>query len=188
MIILPCLGFLMVSTIRYTSFKNLGTGKNNLSLALIIGFVIYLIINYIITDNPIMFMTYQREHWFRYFRVPWEGIWQSYERIYNPKPTDAQMVGVQEFLFVIMGLVSTIAGWRYLRNSYRVWMATNWLLFVSTSYVLSVPRYTITLFPIFILMALAARRNWYVNVLFIVWSILFLSLFTTQFVRGWWAF
>ncbi len=37
LIILPCLGLLMVSTIRYTSFKNVGTGKNNLSLILIIG-------------------------------------------------------------------------------------------------------------------------------------------------------
>ncbi len=37
MILLPCLGLLMVSTIRYTSFKNVGTGKNNLSLILIIG-------------------------------------------------------------------------------------------------------------------------------------------------------
>ncbi len=37
MILLPCLGLLMVSTIRYTSFKNVGTGKNNISLVLIIG-------------------------------------------------------------------------------------------------------------------------------------------------------
>lgn len=37
MILLPCLGLLMVSTIRYSSFKNVGTGKNNLSLILIIG-------------------------------------------------------------------------------------------------------------------------------------------------------
>lgn len=37
MILLPCLGLLMVSTIRYTSFKNTGTGRNNLYLILIIG-------------------------------------------------------------------------------------------------------------------------------------------------------
>jgi CDP-diacylglycerol--serine O-phosphatidyltransferase len=37
MILLPLLGFLMVSTIRYNSFKNLGTGRNNLYLVLILG-------------------------------------------------------------------------------------------------------------------------------------------------------
>ncbi len=37
MVLLPVLGLLMVSTIRYTSFKNLGTGRNNLYLILILG-------------------------------------------------------------------------------------------------------------------------------------------------------
>jgi hypothetical protein len=67
-------------------------------------------------------------------------------------------------------------------------MAANWLLFVSTSFVSSVPRYTLTLFPLFIMMALSARKSWALRVLYIVWSVLFLGLFTTQFVRGWWAF
>jgi Gpi18-like mannosyltransferase len=152
------------------------------------GFGLYLALNYFVTGDPLMFLIHQREHWSRYFRVPWEGIWETYLRIDNPKRTDAQMYGVQELIFVIIGFVGTVAGWRYLRNSYRVWMAGNWLLFVSTSFVLSVPRYTITLFPLFILMALAARRNWWLNVFFVVWSILYLSLFITQFARGWWAF
>jgi hypothetical protein len=145
-------------------------------------------LNYFVTGNATMFLVYQREHWFRYFRPPWEGIWETYKKIYNLEPMDAQMYGVQELLFVSIGLFAIIIGWRHLRNSYRVWMTANWLLFVSTSIVLSVPRYTLTLFPLFILMALAALRNWWVNVLFIVWSVLFLSLFVTQFVRGEWAF
>ncbi len=152
------------------------------------GFGIYLAINYYVTGNPTMFMVYQREHWYRYFRFPWEGIRETIRKIYYDKPSAAQMNGVQELLFVIIGLLATIVGWRYLRNSYRVWMVGNWLLFVSTSFVLSVPRYTLVMFPIFILMGLAAVRNWWMNVLFTVWSILFLAVFTIQFFRGWWAF
>lgn len=160
-----------------------------MNLALIpAGFGLYLLLNYYVTGDPAMFMTYQREHWYRYFRWPWEGIWETFKRISNPKPSDSQMVGFQESLFVVIGFLSIIAGWRYLRGSYRVWMILNWLLFVSTSFVLSVPRYTLTLFPMFILMSLAARRNWYARVLFVVWSILYLALFSSQFVRGWWAF
>jgi hypothetical protein len=98
------------------------------------------------------------------------------------------MNGVQELLFVILGFFATIASWRYLRKSYRVWVGGNWLLFVSTSFVLSVPRYTLSLFPLFILMGLAAVRNWWANMLFTVWSILFLAVFIIQFYRGWWAF
>jgi hypothetical protein len=152
------------------------------------GFGFYLLLNYFVTGSPTTFVTYQREHWYRYFRVPWEGIYETYKTIFNPKVVDAQMQGVQELLFVVIGLASTIIGWPWLRNSYRVWMIANWLMFVSTSFVLSVPRYTLTLFPLFILMAVAAKRSWSINVLFICWSILFLGLFSIQFVRGFWAF
>ena len=152
------------------------------------GFGIYLLLNYVIAGDPTMFLTYQREHWQRYARVPWDGIYETFRRMSNPKAVDAQMNGIQEMLFVILGIGATILGWSNLRNSYRVWMIANWLLFVSTSFVLSVPRYTLTLFPLFILMALAARRSWSLNVLITSWSLLFLALFSIQFVKGFWAF
>ncbi|MEY2543399.1 MAG: hypothetical protein QOE81_860, partial [Verrucomicrobiota bacterium] len=51
----------------------------------------------------------------------------------------------------------------------------------------SMPRYTLTMFPIFILFGLlAANRFW--NFVLTVWSLLFLALFTSLFMRGWWAF
>jgi Predicted integral membrane protein len=153
-----------------------------------LGFGIYLALNYFVAGSPTMFLTYQREHWFRYFRVPWEGIWETYERMYYPRAGEAQMQGFQELLFVAIGLFAVVAGWRHLRNSYRVWMVLNWLLSVSTSFVLSVPRYTLLLFPLFMLMALASAGNRWIRLIFTVWSLLYLSLFTTQFVRGWWAF
>ncbi|HXG82623.1 MAG TPA: glycosyltransferase family 39 protein [Pyrinomonadaceae bacterium] len=152
------------------------------------GFAAYLAVNYYITGDATMFLVYQREHWNKYLRFPWHGIWETWKSIFYKSPSGAVMNGFQELLFVGIGLFATVAGWRYLRNSYRVWMVFNWLLFVSTSFVLSIPRNTLILFPLFILMALAAARNRWANVLFIVWSILYLSLFTTQFVRGWWAF
>ena len=152
------------------------------------GFAVYLLLNYFVTGSPTTYLVYQREHWHRYFRVPWEGVYESWKRIFNPKIVDAQLYGVQEMLFVVIGLAATIVGWKWMRNSYRAWMAANWLMFVSTSFVLSVPRYTLTLFPLFILMALAARRSWSLHVLFVTWSILFLGLFSMQFARGHWAF
>ncbi|HKP68096.1 MAG TPA: mannosyltransferase family protein [Pyrinomonadaceae bacterium] len=152
------------------------------------GFGAYLILNYLITGNPITFLEYQREHWHRYFRVPWEGLYESCKRMFNPKIVHAQLYGVQEMLFVVIGFAATVVGWSRLRNSYRAWMVANWLMFVSTSFVLSVPRYTLTLFPLFILVAMAAKRSWTFQVLFVCWSILFLGLFSMQFARGHWAF
>jgi 4-amino-4-deoxy-L-arabinose transferase-like glycosyltransferase len=153
-----------------------------------LGFGCYLFLNYWVSGDPLIFMQYQREHWYRYFRWPWEGVWEAVKRIDNPKAVDAQMIGIQEVLFVVIGAFATIVGWRHIRNSYRVWMVANWLLFVSTSFVLSVPRYTLSLFPLFILMSLAARKYRYAGFAMCFWSVLYLALFVTQFVRGMWAF
>lgn len=185
LVLLPALGFEVWQEHRET--KTLSS-KWFFLLLIPVGFAVYLILNYAVAGDPLIFMTYQREHWYRYFRWPWEGIWETIKRVDNPKTIDAHMTGIQELLFVVIGLAALLIGWKKLRNSYRAWMLLNWLLFVSTSFVLSVPRYTLTLFPIFILMAIAARRYWSLNVLFMAWSLLFLAVFAIQFVRGLWAF
>lgn len=185
LILIPALLFEVREEYRETRQIN----RSWIFLALIpTGFAGYLAVNYFVTGDPTKFLAYQRENFGRHFDVPWSGIMGVYNKIYASKPTEAQMNGVQELIFVIIGLFATIAGWRYLRNSYRVWMLLNWLLFISTSFILSVPRYTLTMFPMFILMARAAMKNWWVKVLFTVWSIFYLSLFLMQFARGWWAF
>ncbi len=97
------------------------------------------------------------------------------------------MSGMQELTFISLGLVCTVVSWIKLRPVYSIWMTVNWLLFTSVTFVLSVPRYTLTMFPIFILFAmLAARRIWMAAISF--WSILYLALFAGLFVWGRWAF
>ncbi len=148
----------------------------------------YLVLNFVVTGDPFMFITHQREHWYRYLRAPWYGLWEAIKSSFSRTPSQSIMNGFQELLFVGIGFVGIVFGWRYFRASYRVWMCANWLLFISTSFVLSVPRYTIVLFPIFILMAIVSEKSRLANILFTVWSLMFMALFVTQFVQGKWAF
>lgn len=152
-----------------------------------IGFVAYLILNYAVMGNPLAFLEIQKEHWQKYLTFPWVGIWEKIKGVYyQPKPTP-KMEGFVELIFVALGLFASIAGWRYLRNSYRVWMIASLLLFVSTSFVLSVPRYTLTMFPLFILIALYAKtRIRYAAIT--TCSIIYLAMFIISFVQGRWAF
>jgi hypothetical protein len=151
------------------------------------GVGLYLGLNYYISGDPLQFLTYQREHWQKYLRLPWHGLIGSFNSLFNPQPGRAVMLGFQELSFVAIGLVGIVYGLRKLRASYNVWMITNWLLFVSTSFVLSVTRYTIVLFPIFILMAMVSHKNRVFKTIATVWSILFLAFFVSEFVRGHWA-
>ncbi|CAA9570895.1 MAG: hypothetical protein AVDCRST_MAG18-1964 [uncultured Thermomicrobiales bacterium] len=147
----------------------------------------YLLINQTVHGNPLQFLTYQREHWHRTLVWPWQGIGENVRAIGWRKPNEAQMIGVQETFFVALGLVGTVAASFLLRPSYAVWMAGNWLLFTTSSFVLSVPRYALVLFPLYLLFArLAASRTW--QMLLTVCSLLFMALFIILFVQGRWAF
>jgi hypothetical protein len=155
--------------------------------AIALGTLGYLAINYTVTGDPFRFLTIQQSHWIREMVPPWEGIRNLHGYINWQGNSYIQLVGVQELTFVMLGLAGSVAAWLVLRPSYAVWMTLNWLLFVSNSFIASTPRYTLTLFPLFIIFAaLAQNRLW--NTALTTWSLLFLALFTSQFVMGRWAF
>ena len=97
------------------------------------------------------------------------------------------MIGTQVLFYLAVGLAGTIAAAFLLRPSYAIWMALNWLFVSTQSWDISAPRYTLMMFPLFILFArLARRRIW--DAAITVWSLLWLGFFVSQFVRGLWAF
>jgi hypothetical protein len=148
------------------------------------GFAVYLWLNYRITGNWLAFLQIQKENFFKELMWPWVSILDLWSRI----PEENAMTGVQEFAYVVLGLACTVWSWFRLRTSYAVWITLNWLLITSTSFVLSVPRYTLVLFPMFFLFARAgaSRHLWFA--LISAWSLLFLALFVSRYVQGPWAF
>jgi hypothetical protein len=152
------------------------------------GFGVYLLINWRVMGHPFAFLNMQGEYWYKSLTWPWVGLTETWSAIWGRAPSEAQMVGWQEFFFVWLGLGLTVWAWLRLRASYAVWMTCNWLLWTSTKFVLSVPRYTLVLFPAFILLARlrASRPVW--GAAAAVWSLLMLALFAARFAQGFWAF
>ena len=97
------------------------------------------------------------------------------------------MMGVQQLIFVALGFVCMIFSWFKLRPVYAVWMTAMWFLVSSVDFLLCVPRYTLAMFPIFILFALLGRNRFWSGVI-TVWSLLFFVLFAVLFARGELAF
>jgi hypothetical protein len=133
------------------------------------------------------FLTFQRERFFKVPDWPWVGI----IKVWTWQWGDARrslMNGPIEFFFILFSLACTVWCWKELRVSYAVWMGLTWLLFTSTSMVNSVPRYTLILFPIFILLAgfTSARPVW--SRAIAVVSLMFMTLFISLFVQGEWAY
>lgn len=152
------------------------------------GLGAYLVLNKYVAGDFFAFQKIVGKYWQKELTPPWVGIGGVVDAVSGRAPSEAAMIGTQEFLFIALGLVATVWCWKNLRPSYGVWMTLNWLLWTSTSFVLSSPRYTVILFPVYFMFArlAAARPVW--NAAITVWSLLFLALFAAQFVQGFWAF
>ena len=138
-----------------------------------LGFVGYLILNYRVTGDPFAFLTITRERWYKSFAPPWVGIVALFEGLVWRPPFEIWTVIWQQALFIAIDAVGAVAAWRWLRPSYAVWVGLNLLLFTSTSFILSAPRYSLILFPLPILFALLARRPTWQTAL-TAWSLILL--------------
>ena len=142
------------------------------------GFGVYLLVNLHVTGDAFTFLRMRKTLFVMSTSWPWVGIREAIGNLRRP-PNQAEMVGVQELYFTALGFICAIASWIKLRPLYAMWMTASWLLFASVTFIESAPRYTLTLFPIFILFALwGANRFW--NAVITVWSLLFLALFAVH--------
>ncbi len=148
------------------------------------GFLGYLWLNHEVTGDYFAFTKIMHEHWYKKFATPWLGIHDVWLRALGMNVNE----GLNEFIAVALVTVCTVWSWFRLRPSYSVWITLNWLLMTSTAYVLSVPRYTLTLFPVFILFAKATTGRSFWFAMLTVWSLLYFALYAGRFVQGLWAF
>ena len=152
-----------------------------------VGFGGYLALNQAIYGDPLTFLRIQHEHWYKSLDWPWNGINATLGWLSSTHPDNVLMQGWMELTFIAIGLVATVhAAFRF-RLSWFVWMAGNLLLFVSTSFVMSVPRYALTLFPLYVSLAVISRRS-LVLALISAASIGALIYFAGRFATGAWAF
>ncbi|MCS7114440.1 MAG: mannosyltransferase family protein [Nitrososphaerota archaeon] len=151
------------------------------------GFLIYLAINYQVTGNFLTFMEIQKEHWYETFD-PLLGLERAWEWTISTPFPDNLMLGAAQLAFVALGLLGIILGFVLrLRPSYNVYMVFAWAMSVSMSWWISIPRYMLVLFPLFIISGLFGRRNEF-NYIAAPTSLALLCFFTISFSKGMWAF
>ena len=153
-----------------------------------IGFGIYLAVNQVVYGDPFAFSEIQREHWYKNLTWPWVGLQTMVGWFRDDNPDSALMYGGMELLFVLIGLAATVATALRLRPTWSVWMVGNWILTISTGFVLSVPRYSLALFGIMVWSAIIAERWRVVGWVLAAGSATAMAYFTWRFGAGQWAF
>jgi Gpi18-like mannosyltransferase len=156
-----------------------------------IGFLIYLLINYQVTGNFFTFIEIERTHWSETLN-PINGFLGAVGWSTNGAFPDSLIIGYAQIIFAALGLTMVIAGFiaaykHKLRPSYAVYTLLIWMLAVATSFWISIPRYVLSMFPMFILFALLSRKK-AVTIMLSMVSFAALAFFTWLFATGEWAF
>lgn len=151
-----------------------------------VGTLVYLGINQHVFGNAFHFQDVQASEWHKNFQDPISSIQGMHDRLEAQTPALKQML-TQEFVFLAIGFAAAVLTFIYGRASYGVWVLLNMLLFASTSWIQSTPRYVLTLFPIFLLLAMIGKRVW-LSRLISAWSLMWMAWFTALFALNSWAF
>lgn len=160
--------------------------KPLLGVALIpLGLATYMAYLWVLLGDPLYF-SHVQAHWGRHLGMPWVSFWHSFSIIFGRFPPQTIANQLLELTFTLLMLGMLIAGWRRLRPSYVAYMGLSILVPMSTSSLMSMPRFALVLFPMFVLFGLwGAKPN--VNNAIVAFSLPLLGLFTVLFADWYWV-
>jgi len=179
---------LLIEYLHHRNFKKEEIRKDVIWIFVVgLGVLVYLGINYTTFGTPFKFLEVQKDHWGMNLSLPITGFSGAWGIIDWGDPGYKITGGWLQLLFGLVSFVLIIYSFFRIRLSYSIYALATWLVVTSTSFMISVPRFMLTIFPIFIVLALLGRRKG-VNFTILFISILLYSFFLSYFVLGKWAF
>jgi hypothetical protein len=148
-----------------------------------------------ITNDPfIAFHSTDQPPWWRSSTPPWETLATSFEQLGRGDLSPViRAVATQDLLFAILLIETAIVSWFVLPRAYAIyctasaWMLLSFTVHNSAAPMLSIPRYTLAIFPIFFLLAkLGANEKW--DRVIVIVSATLLGIYTAMFATWYWVF
>lgn len=171
-----------------------------LPLIVLVGWVIY---NGTILGDPLSFYNIQSIGiWDRHGSLPWQTVWNAANDFWNGWTITPNVVGrndnpnLWEYSFFAFAIIFFLVGlWLVWRKQFPF---SYWLFFAvglifplnspaSKEPLLSFPRFVLVLFPLYIILALLARRWQWLHYLYLYTALLLLGLFFARFANWYWV-
>ena len=124
------------------------------------GFGAYIYINYLVSGNPFQYMIYQKEHWGQSLGLFFNtAAYQTENVLACAGGNIHNLIGLwlPNLAFSFAALALMIPGARRMRPSYAAWFIAYYFVAIGATWLLSAPRYIISLPPFILAAALAAR-------------------------------
>ena len=164
--------------------------KKRMWLALLpVGFVVYLAVNWAIAGSPTAFVSVQAAQFFHHPVAMWDSLANAArEVLLHPLSLNLENENMARLSSFVFAAILLLASLKWLRPSYQVYAWLNVVALFSLSWQISMPRYLLSVFPLFIILGRMGARH---PLRAAVVLTLFLELQALLFwfsARGWWAF
>ena len=155
-------------------------------LLIALGFLIYLMTNLLVLGDPLAFVSVQRDHWSHSLAAPWVGFADAIKGISWRVPWEKLTVGGGEIAGGIAAYATATLSWLRLRPSDAAYATVVTVMVTFLPFWLSIPRYLLGMYPLFLLAGRITRRWLYLPLV----GLCFVALvvFGLAFGRGYWAF
>lgn len=158
-------------------------------LAASLGFVVYLAVNLATFGDAFRFVSIQESTFVVHNQMPWLTLQELWTGATSGQPSES-WVTIYLAPLASMILLAVVTVWalvsKHSRPSYALYTAISLVAFASLSWPISVPRYMLGVFPVFI--ALGSLYRSPTGRAIAMGSLMLMGVFTTLFVMGHWAF
>jgi hypothetical protein len=151
---------------------------------IVCGLLLYMLFLTVLTGNPLAFETVQ-SHWNRHVAPPWVSVALEIGRLRSPRPEIVVESSI-EFAFAVLAIVLTVCSFRRVPLSQFAYVVVSLLLPLSTASLLSIPRFVIVMFPLFVVLA-GWGRNPIANLAITCISLPLLGAFALLFAGSYWV-
>lgn len=150
------------------------------------GFALYLAVNWLVLGDALAFVQVQRDHWYHRLSAPWVGLYAAARGLAWRTPWEKLTVGGGELVAGIGAYLTTALAAIRLRPGDAVYAAVLTVLMTFLPFWLSIPRYLLAMFPLFLL--LGRIRILQVQIALTALFATGLLVFSVAFAKGYWAF
>ncbi|HTV93219.1 MAG TPA: mannosyltransferase family protein [Verrucomicrobiae bacterium] len=150
-----------------------------------LGLFTYMAYLWVLVGDPLYF-SHVQVYWGRHFAPPWVSVINAFHQMAHATQPATIANQATELAFTALMIGVLIIGWKQLRPSYIAYMALSILIPMSTSSLMSMPRFALVLFPMFAILARDGERPW-VNNLIVAFFLPLLGLFTVLFADWYWV-
>lgn len=158
------------------NFKQIIKAKNLYIFAIPLGLFSFFLFHYLKFDNFLLFFDIESA-WGRSFKINKDHFISS-----NPVAITNLIL---DSSFVIFALIMTFFTWKKIDKGLAMYMFATILVAISTGTLMSIGRYILTLFPMY--MIGASMKNIYEKFAWLLFSCMLFTLYTILFVNHYWA-